>query len=140
MITFNCSNNKELEKQIKDWLRAFNKSQKEWFRDRAYKSKTKNFFAFNGEKLIGGAVGCVKYNWYYLDLLFVDEVYRKQKIGSQLLRKIEDYAKKEKLTGVRMETWDFQALGFYKSNGYEVFGKIEDCPPGTIEYHLKKSL
>jgi hypothetical protein len=37
-----------------------------------------------------------------------------------------------------VETWDFQALDFYKINGYEVFGKIEDCPPGTIEYHLKK--
>ena len=90
--------------------------------------------------MIAGAVGYINYNWYYLDLLFVEESYRKQKIGSQLLRLIEDYAKKERLTGVRMETWDFQALDFYISNGYEIFGKIEDCPPGTIEYHLKKVL
>ncbi len=90
MIIFERSNNKQLEKQIEGWLRTFNKSQKEWFRERAYKSETENFFAFDGEKLIGGAVGCVKYNWYYLDLLFVDEVYRNKKIGSQLLRQIED--------------------------------------------------
>lgn len=140
MIRIESSNNKELKKQIEDWLRAFNKSQKEWFRDRAYKIKNQNFFAFDEDKLIGGAVGCVKYNWYYLDLLFVKEAYRKQKVGSKLLKQIEDFAKSENSTGVRMETWDFQALGFYKANGYEVFGEIEDCPPGTIEYHLKKVL
>lgn len=140
MITFICKNSKIFDKEIAKRLREFNKSKKEWLRDRAYKIKNKSFFAFDGDKLIGGAVGCVEYNWYYLDLLFVEEAYRKQRIGSQLLRQIEDYAKKEKLTGVRMETWDFQALGFYKINGYEVFGEIKACPPGTTEYHLKKVL
>lgn len=140
MITFKCKNSKVFDKIIQKRLHEFNKSQKEWFRNRAYKIKNKSFFAFDGVNLIGGAVGCVKYNWYYLDLLFVEEPYRKHRIGSQLLRQIEDYARQEKLTGVRMETWDFQALGFYKSNGYEVFGKIEDCPPGITEYHLKKAL
>lgn len=41
-------------------------------------------------------------------------------------------------TGIRMETWDFQARGFYEKNGYNVFGEIKDCPPGTICYFLKK--
>ncbi len=140
MITFKCETNKELEKEIKNRLREFNNSQREWLGNRADKIKNKSFFAFDGDKLIGGAVGYMEYNWYYLDLLFVEGAYRKQKIGSRLLSQVEDYARKEKLTGVRMETWDFQALGFYKSNGYEIFGKIEDCPPGTTEYHLKKVL
>lgn len=140
MISIKCENNKQLEKVIANGLREFNKKQREWFREKASKIENKNFFAFNEGKLIGGAVGFVQYNWYYLDLLYVDEAYRKQKIGSQLLREIEDYAKKENLTGVRMETWDFQALGFYKANGYEVFGELKDCPPDSIEYHLKKVL
>ena len=25
-------------------------------------------------------------------------------------------------------------------NGYNVFGEIKDCPPGTIDYLLKKEL
>lgn len=37
-----------------------------------------------------------------------------------------------------METWDFQAKGFYEKNGYTVFAEIKDCPPGTICYFLKK--
>ncbi len=102
--------------------------------------KNKNFYAFDEEKLIGGAIGFVCYSWYYLDLLFVEDAYRKKGIGSQLLKLVELFAKENFLIGVRVETWDFQALGFYQSKGYNVFGEIKDCPPGTIEYHLKKEL
>ncbi len=140
MIKFESVNSKQLDKEIITMLHEFNKNHNEWFKNRTNRIKNKSFFAFDGDRLIGGAVGCIKYNWYYLDFLFVEKEYRKQKIGSQLLGLIEDYAKKNNLTGVRMETWDFQALDFYKSNGYEVFGEIEDCPPGSIEYHLKKVL
>ena len=52
---------------------------------------------------------------------------------------IEEFAKKENLTGVRMETWDFQARGFYEKNGYTVFAEIKDCPPKTTCYFLKKN-
>lgn len=90
--------------------------------------------------MIGAGLGVIQYNWFYLDILYINEDYRKQHLGTKLMKHIEDFARKEKLTGIRVETWDFQALGFYKSNGYEVFGEIQDCPPGTIEYHLKKVL
>lgn len=39
-----------------------------------------------------------------------------------------------------METWDFQARNFYEKNGYKDFAQIEDCPPNTIDYFLKKKL
>lgn len=140
MINFKSDENKNLQKEIDLKLSNFNKSQNEWFRNKAYKTEDKNFYAYDEEKLIGGAIGFVCYSWYYLDLLFVEDAYRKKGIGSQLLKQIEQFAKENHLTGVRMETWDFQALGFYQSNGYKVFGEIKDCPPGTIEYHLKKEL
>ena len=34
-----------------------------------------------------------------------------------------------------METWNFQARGFYEKNGYNVFGEIKDCPENLF---LKK--
>ena len=97
-----------------------------------------NFLAFDDKKLIGGAIGFVQYNWYFLDLLYVDKEYRNQDVGTKLIRAIEEYAKKENLTGVRMETWNFQARGFYEKMGYTVWAEIKDCPPGTIDYYLKK--
>ena len=57
-----------------------------------------------------------------------------------MLKSIEEFAKKENLTGIRTETWDFQAKGFYEKNGYKVYAKIKDCPPGTIDFSLKKIL
>ena len=97
-----------------------------------------NFLAFDNDKLIWGAIGFLQYNWYFLDLLYINEEYREKYIGTNLLKQIEKFAIKEKLTGVRMETWDFQAKGFYEKNGYTVFAEIKDCPPGTICYFLKK--
>ena len=73
-----------------------------------------------------------------MDLLYIDEEYRNRNIGTNLIKEIEKFALKEHLTGVRMETWNFQAKGFYEKNGYSVFGEIKNCPPGTIDYHLKK--
>lgn len=99
-----------------------------------------NFLAFDDKKLIGGAIGFVQYNWYFLDLLYIDKEYRNKNIGTKLIRAIEEYAKKENLTGVRMETWNFQARGFYEKMGYTVWAEIKDCPPGTIDYYLKKEL
>jgi len=97
-----------------------------------------NFLAFNDGKLIGGAIGFIEYNWYFLDLLYIDEVYRGQAIGTRLIEEIEKFSKNENLTGVRMETWNFQAKGFYEKNSYNVFAQMEDCPPGTVDYFLKK--
>ncbi len=90
MIKFECVNSEKLDKEILKKLKDFNRNHNEWFNSRKSKIKNKSFFAFEGNKLIGGAVGYVEYNWYYLYILFVEEKYRKQGVGSQILRLIED--------------------------------------------------
>lgn len=144
MIIIKKGNDIEMKNIIHTNLRKNNIEKCEWLRNnvstniKISNAKNSNFLAFDDNKLIGGAIGFVEYNWYFLDLLYVEEEYRGQDIGTKLIKKIEDFAKTEKLTGVRMETWDFQAKGFYEKNGYTVFAEIEDCPPGTIDYFLKK--
>ena len=144
MITIKKYNNEEMKKTIHTNLRKNNREKCEWLRKNTPAdikipgTKTSNFLAFDDDKLIGGAIGFVEYNWYFLDLLYIDKEYRNQDIGTNLLKQIEEFARKERLTGIRMETWDFQARGFYEKNGYTVFGEIEDCPPGTSCYFLKK--
>ncbi|WP_289466263.1 hypothetical protein, partial [Klebsiella pneumoniae] len=32
----------------------------------------KNFLVFDEDELIGGAIGYITYNWYFLDLLYVN--------------------------------------------------------------------
>jgi hypothetical protein len=41
---------------------------------------------------------------------------------------------------VFLDTHDFQALPFYQKLGYEIFGELEDFPPGHTRYYLKKRL
>jgi hypothetical protein len=40
---------------------------------------------------------------------------------------------------VYLESTDFQAVGFYKKRGYQVFAQLEDQPPGHICYYLKNT-
>lgn len=88
--------------------------------------------------MIGGAVGYIEWKWYFLDELWIEEEHRKNGIGTKLINEIEKCAKENNLLGVRMETWSFQARGFYEKMGYEIYATFEDCPPGTIDYFLKK--
>ena len=37
-----------------------------------------------------------------------------------------------------LDTFDFQALGFYQKLGYELFGHLDDYPPGHTKYFLQK--
>lgn len=144
MIIIKNDNSIEMKNIIHTKLRRNNIEKCKWLKNNETEDitvsiiKNCNFLAFDDKKLIGGAIGFIQYNWYFLDLLYVDKEYRDQDIGTNLIRTIEELAKKENLTGVRMETWDFQARGFYEKNGYIVFGEITNCPPGTICYSLKK--
>ena len=146
MITIKNDNNIEMKNIIHTNLRKNNREKCEWLKNNTSADinvsdiKNCNFLVYDNDKLIGGAIGFIQYNWYFLDLLYIDEEYRGQDIGTNLIKQIEAFAKKENLTGVRMETWDFQSRGFYEKNGYAVYAEIKNCPPGTIDYFLKKEI
>jgi len=140
------NNDIEMKNIIHTELRKNNMEKCEWLRNNSSYDinitniKNSNFLVFDDNKVIGGAIGFIEYNWYFLELLYVDENYRNKKIGTDLIKKIEEVAKEQHLTGIRMETWDFQAKEFYEKNGYIMFAQIKDCPPGTITYFFKKEL
>ena len=88
--------------------------------------------------------GCIAemycWNIVYIDVLWVDEAYRKCGLGSKLLNEIEAISVKEKCTLIHLDTFDFQAKDFYIRHGYELFGVLEDCPENHSRYYLKKKL
>ncbi|MCC3777169.1 GNAT family N-acetyltransferase [Streptomyces sp. UNOB3_S3] len=89
--------------------------------------------------LAGGLVGHVKWGWLHLDLLWVDERHRGAGLGGALTARAEDVAREAHgAVGSQVETWDFQAPGFYRKVGYEEVAAVEDYPPGMTNHLLIK--
>lgn len=93
-----------------------------------------------GEIIAGCLAKMYCWNVIYVDILWIDEAYRKQGLGSKLLKEIERIAVEEDCTLIHLDTFDFQAKDFYIKHGYEVFGVLEDCPKEHCRYYLKKKL
>ncbi len=91
--------------------------------------------------LAGGLVGYSWADWLHVTYLWIDDRHRGAGLGSRLLDEAERIAREERGCGAsRLETWDFQAPGFYQKRGYEVVSVIPDYPPGITEYTLTKNL
>ena len=92
-------------------------------------------------KIIGGCLAKMYcWNVMYIDVLWIDDAYRKQGLGERLLREIEQIAIDKNCSLIHLDTFDFQAKDFYIKYGYEVFGILEDCPENHCRYYLKKKL
>jgi GNAT superfamily N-acetyltransferase len=91
--------------------------------------------------LIAGAGGML-YCWgiLYVDVVWVAEPHRHRGIGKQLMNHLEEKARKLGCTLVHLDTFDFQAKGFYEKLGYTLFGTLDECPPGHKRLFLKKAL
>ena len=89
---------------------------------------------------IGGLWGSLSYRWLHIDLLFVPEALRGNDVGSEIMRRAEAIARDNDCVGIRLDTHSFQAPDFYRKLGYEVFGVLDDNPPGTQRFFLHKGL
>jgi len=89
--------------------------------------------------VMGGLWGGLVVSWLYVDLLVVPDGFRGQGLGTELLRRAEDIARKRGCIGMWLHTASFQATGFYEKLGFQAFGTIPDYPPGhaTI-FYLKR--
>ncbi|MBH5328887.1 GNAT family N-acetyltransferase [Eikenella sp. S3360] len=141
MITIQACNSAEHRQTILSRLKAYNQAHSPWLAAHPDTAPEQaDFLAFDGGTLAGGIIGAVAYNWYALDLLYVGAAYRRQGLGSRLLGQAETFARHRGLTGIRLETWRFQAKDFYLKNGYRIFAELPDCPPGTTVYFMSKTL
>lgn len=90
--------------------------------------------------LLGGLVGYTNWDWLYVDLLWADDGQRHAGLGSRLMRAAEEEAVRRGCRWSRLYTYDFQAPGFYRKLGYEVWAELEGYPPGHTQIWLRKAL
>ncbi len=113
------------------------------FNDRqsgVFPSKELHLFAYGPEQqIIGGLFGDISWGWLHVDVLWVDEAYRQDSIGTALMDRAEAEARAMDVQSAYIETTDFQALGFYEKRGYKVFAHLENQPPGHVCYYMKSN-
>jgi GNAT superfamily N-acetyltransferase len=90
--------------------------------------------------VIGGLWGGTHFGYLFIELLYLPEALRRSGLGSRLIRAAEAEALRRGCTAVWLDTFSFQARGFYEKLGYSVFGTLPDCPPGHSRYFLRRQL
>ncbi len=77
----------------------------------------------------------------YVAILWVDTAQRGQRYGATLLRHVEDVAQAQGAQMIHLDTFDFQAQGFYQKQGYTQYSALENSPtPGHTRYYFCKRL
>ena len=89
---------------------------------------------------VGGLWGRIYYDWMFIDMLVVPEGHRTGGYGSALMREADRIARIKGCVGMWLDTFEFQALGFYRKLGFELFGTIDDHPVGQRRFFLQKRL
>ena len=122
--------------EIGDLIRAYNRSKRE-----EVESEPLNLY-LEDEKgnLMAGLVAETFGNWLEIEYLFVKEELRGQGIGSKLLQRAENEAKKRNCRFAFVNTYQFQAPDFYKRLGYKEVFTLQDYPYTGQRYYYQKDL
>lgn len=99
-------------------------------------------YAVVDDALVGGCVASMVPLWHWLDIdvLWVDPEHRGGGLARRLLATVEDAAREAGCRWAKLNTFDFQAPGFYEACGYVEYGREVDHPPGHTNVLLRKDL
>ena len=90
--------------------------------------------------VVGGLSGQTSRGWLFTHYLVVPDAARGQGLGTQIIKMAEREAIARGCIGAWLDTFEFQARGFYEKMGYSCFGEIQDYPPGFSRFFMKKTL
>ncbi|WP_260596623.1 GNAT family N-acetyltransferase [Sphingomonas endolithica] len=91
------------------------------------------------DSTIGGLWGSTLFGWLRIELLFVPEGQRGASLGSAIMQQAEALAIARGCIGASLDTYSFQAPGFYEKLGYSLVGVVANCPPGNSRYFMQKT-
>ena len=92
------------------------------------------------EEVLGALLGEIWGGWMYVTHLWVAEPARGAGNATRLMQAAERYAIERGCQGAFLGSFSFQARPFYEKLGYEVFGVLDEFPPGHRLFLLKKCL
>lgn len=92
------------------------------------------------QTITGGLWGKISYRWLFVEFLAVSPALKGQGIGRDLMQRAEALAREAGCIGIWLDTFSFQARGFYEKLGFAQFGTIDDFPPGHSRFFLSKRI
>ena len=90
-------------------------------------------------ELRAGLDGFTYAGWLFIRYLWVDAELRRSGVGRALMAEAEREARRLGCHSVWVDTFSFQAPGFYAKLGYREFGRL-DYPPDHQRIFLQKQL
>ena len=90
--------------------------------------------------VIGGLLGHTSLGLFFVDLVFLPDDLRSSGLGSKILQQAETEAIRRGCCQALLYTIAFQAPGFYRRHGYEVFGEVQSGPPDQARIFMTKQL
>jgi GNAT superfamily N-acetyltransferase len=88
----------------------------------------------------GGLWAMSLWGSFYIALVVAPQDARGQGLGSELMRRAEAEARARGCRQMWLDTYAFQARGFYERLGFEVFGQIDGPAPMFPRYFMQKRL
>ncbi|CCO48414.1 putative Acyl-CoA N-acyltransferase [Vibrio nigripulchritudo SOn1] len=103
------------------------------------RNKIAYYVTEKGEKT-AGVTAEIFGSWLLINFLWVDKTCRGSGVGSELLAKLESYAKSKGCTSAMVDTFSFQAKPFYEKLGYECQMTLEQYPVSHARHYFTKQL
>jgi GNAT superfamily N-acetyltransferase len=91
-------------------------------------------------EIVGGLLGHTSLRLFFLDLFYLPDAMRGDGMGSRIIARAENEARRRGCTAAFVYTVTFQAPGFYERHGYRRFGEIACPPDGATRIFLSKML
>jgi GNAT superfamily N-acetyltransferase len=90
-------------------------------------------------QIVAGLAGETYCGWLFVKYLWVSEGLRGRGVGRELMAQAEVLAGERGCHSAHLDTFSFQALGFYEKLGYQEFARL-DYPPAHHKHFMRKRL
>ena len=90
-------------------------------------------------RIVAGLAGQTYCGWLFVQHLWVSEGLRGRGVGRNLMARAEVLARERGCHSAWLDTFSFQAPGFYEKLGYQEFGRL-DYPPDHHRCFMRKRL